>query len=360
MYTTSAACWPALRDIRTGASAVDVFGVQGNRFPAGPDTVGPEMQSEALVSEKTMILLANEEGRVGITAAVHALKSGWGCIAALETGIRLVEADPTVRSVGRGGWPNILGSVELDAAVMDGNTLRSGAVGALSGYLHPVSVARAVLETLPHEMLVGEGAARFAQEIGAERDSNLTEASKCAWKKQIARFLKSTNHLSIDEIPLADLSRRCMDPELVRDTTVFLGRDMNGGLATATSTSGWAWKYPGRLGDSPIIGAGSYADTQYGAAACTHTGEMAIRAGTSRSIVLYLKMGMSLDEAMSEAANDLGRLKGGQLGGLVLHGLDAHGSHRVVAVNCDDEIRYWVWTPDLTAPELRVAHPVSC
>lgn len=306
-----------------------------------------------------MIILANEEGRVGIGAAVEALRAGRDCIAALEAGIRLVEADPSVRSVGRGGWPNILGKVELDAAVMDGNTLRSGSVGALSGYLHPVSVARAVLEKLPHEMLVGEGAARFAEEIGAERDSNLTDVSRSAWEKQIRRAMKSDDIVSIDEIPLAELSRRCMDPELVRDTTVYLGRDAKGGLATATSTSGWAWKYPGRLGDSPIIGAGSYADTQYGAAACTHTGEMAIRAGTSRSIVLYLKMGLTLDEALSEAVRDLGRLKGGQLGGLVLHGLDAHGGHGVVALNCDDEIRYWIWTPDRAVPELRTARAVS-
>jgi beta-aspartyl-peptidase (threonine type) len=302
-----------------------------------------------------MILLANGEGAVGFSAAVDALRAGKDCLSALEAGVRLVEADPTIRSVGRGGWPNVLGVVELDAAVMDGTTLRSGSVGALSGFLHPVSVARAVLERLPHEMLVGHGAARFAAEIGAETDSNLTPASRKAWERQIERVAGKGGVAPIDSVPLIELARRCMDPELVRDTTVYLGRDARGNLATATSTSGWAWKYPGRLGDSPIIGAGSYADTSFGAVACTHTGEMAIRAGTARSIVLYLKMGLTIDEAVAEGIRDLGRLKGGQLGGLVIHAIDAQGGHRVVAVNCEAEVNYWVWTPDLPDTRRRSA-----
>jgi L-asparaginase len=146
-----------------------------------------------------------------------------------------------------------------------------------------------------------------------------------------------------------------MDPERVRDTTVYLGFDRHGTIATATSTSGWAWKYPGRLGDSPIIGAGSYADSAHGAAACTHTGEMTIRAGTARAIVLYLKMGLPLEAALDEAIADLGRLRGGQLAGVVIHAMDRRGQHRVVAVNCPDEIAYWIWSEGMEEPELRPA-----
>ena len=121
------------------------------------------------------------------------------------------------------------------------------------------------------------------------------------------------------------------------------------------STSGWAWKYPGRLGDSPIIGAGSYADAAYGACACTHTGEMTIRAGTSRSVVLYLKMGLGLDDALYEAGRDLRRLRGGLIRGVALHAIDAEGDHRVVSFGEARGVGYWIWEHGMTAPERRIA-----
>src|SRR5690348_8167189 len=111
-----------------------------------------------------MIVVTNNEGTSGVPETARLLKQNALALDAAEAGIRLVESDENVRTVGRGGWPNLLGEVELDASVMDGTTLRTGAVGALKGYLHPVSVARQVLERLPHELLVGEGAARFAAE----------------------------------------------------------------------------------------------------------------------------------------------------------------------------------------------------
>src|SRR3954463_12528984 len=115
-----------------------------------------------------MILVTNNEGRPGVALTAQRLREGAAALDAMEAGIRLVEADESIRTVGRGGWANLLGEVELDAAVMDGGNLRTGAVGALKGFLHPVSVARAVMEKLPHEFLAGEGAACFAREIGAE------------------------------------------------------------------------------------------------------------------------------------------------------------------------------------------------
>src|SRR5690242_17094280 len=114
-----------------------------------------------------MILVTNNEGTVGVPTTVRLLEQGAHGLDAIEAGIRLIEADERVRTVGRGGWPNLLCQMELDACMMDGSTLRSAAVGALQGFLHPVSVAREMMRRLPHEMLVGEGAARFAREIGA-------------------------------------------------------------------------------------------------------------------------------------------------------------------------------------------------
>jgi L-asparaginase len=129
-----------------------------------------------------MILVTNNEGTLGVPATARMLAEGAHALDAIEAGIQVIEADPSVRTVGRGGWPNLLGEMELDACMMDGSTLRSGAVGALQGFLHPVSVAREIMRRLPHEFLVGDGAARFAREIGAEPADNLIEASRRAWQ----------------------------------------------------------------------------------------------------------------------------------------------------------------------------------
>ena len=139
---------------------------------------------------------------------------------------------------------------------------------------------------------------------------------------------------------------------------MFLALDGEGHIAVATSTSGWGWKYPGRLGDSPIIGAGAYADSRYGACACTGTGEMTIRTGTSRAVVLYMKMGMSVEEAVHEAARDMQALRGGLISRVTIHGIDASGNHKVVAVNGNPQNTYNVWTPGMEAPQSRPAEIV--
>jgi L-asparaginase / beta-aspartyl-peptidase len=290
-----------------------------------------------------MILVTNNEGKAGAPVAARLLAEGRSCLDAIEAGVRLVEADVSVHTVGRGGWPNLLGEVELDASVMDGTTLRTGAVGALKGFLHPVSVARQVLERLPHEFLVGDGAARFAREIGAEAGDLLMPHAREAWQRWFDDEVGEADKRNWPEGALSDLCRHAIDPEIGRDTTVFLAHDRDGQIAVGTSTSGWGWKYPGRLGDSPVIGAGSYADSRYGACACTGVGEMTIRAGTARAVVLYLKMGMSLDDTISEAVNDMRALKGGLIGRVTVHGIDNKGNHKVVAVNGTPENHYWIW-----------------
>jgi L-asparaginase / beta-aspartyl-peptidase len=290
-----------------------------------------------------MILVANNEATLGVPATVRELASGAHALDAIEAGIRVIEADPSVRTVGRGGWPNLLCEMELDAALMDGTTLRSGAVGALQGFLHPVSVAREIMRRLPHELLVGEGAARFAREIGAERADNLIADSRAAWQAWFNHELTAEQKRAWPDVELAPLCRHAIDPEAGSDTTVFMAQDNGGNLCSGTSTSGWGWKYPGRLGDSPIIGAGSYADTRYGAAACTGAGEMTIRCGTARSIVLYMKRGADVADAVYESAEDMQTLQGGLLGRVTIHAIDARGNHKVVAVNGTGNNVYWLW-----------------
>ncbi|MCP5151209.1 MAG: N(4)-(beta-N-acetylglucosaminyl)-L-asparaginase [Ectothiorhodospiraceae bacterium] len=310
-----------------------------------------------------MIYVANSEATPGAETTVRALVDGASGLDAIEAGIRLVEKDPSIRSVGYNSWPNLLGDLELDAAMMDGDTLRTGAVGALRGFLHPVSVARAVMERLPHELLVGEGAARFAAEIGAEAAVNETEDCRAAWRRMLEANASPEQLADWPSGPLAELSMRAADPEVGRDTTVFLTHDRAGSIAAGVSTSGWAWKYPGRLGDSPLIGAGCYADTAFGAAACTGTGEMTIRASTARSVVLYMKTGMTVEEAVMEAVDDLRRLRGGLLFGVQIHAIDPHGGHKVVYAyqpKMEESLarraasaRHWFWREGMAGPELR-------
>ena len=172
-----------------------------------------------------MILVTNNEGTVGVPTTARMLAAGAGALDAIEAGIRLIEADPAVRTVGRGGWPNLICELELDACVMDGTTLRTGAVGALKGYLHPVSVAREIMRRLPHEFLVGEGAARFAHEIGAPTADNLIEDSRRVWREWFDRTLTPAQKQAWPDIPLAELCRHAIDPETGGDTTVFLAQD---------------------------------------------------------------------------------------------------------------------------------------
>ena len=308
-----------------------------------------------------MIIVTNDEGRPGVGRTAEFLAKGASRLDAIEAGIRLVEADPTIRTVGRGGLANMVGRVQLDAMIMDGDTLESGAVGAIEGFAHAITIARAVKDRLPHELLVGAGAERFAREIGAERADNLTDASAEIWQDWLeatvpildrARWQDSAalapyvrNAIKADLLPSDDDITAPVDDDRPQgaDTTVFLAIDHTGALGCGVSTSGWAWKYPGRLGDSPIVGAGAYADSRYGAAACTGTGEMAIRAGTSRSIVLYLKMGLSLNEAVDAAIDDLRGLKGGLIDRITIHAIDAAGASHVVAVNAQQDRQFWQW-----------------
>ena len=282
-----------------------------------------------------MLIIASHNGAIGIADAMRALQSGASAMDAVEIGIRAVEANPEEHSVGYNGYPNILGELELDASIMDGRSLNSGAVALLRGFPYAISVARQVLERkLPHVLLAGEGAERFAREIGAEHcDQMLTDEVKQAWRKGLSPTRLSEERLPVDllnlpaDAPLLEWVKLATDPERVKGTVNFIAIDHVGDIASGVSTSGWAWKYPGRIGDSPIIGAGNYADNRYGACACTGMGEMAIRAGTARSLVLYLQMGMSLRDAGRRAMNDLRDLGGDYIGGMNLIALNREGEH---------------------------------
>jgi L-asparaginase / beta-aspartyl-peptidase len=258
-------------------------------------------------------IVASENGRFGAIAAMEYLQQGGNALDAVELACRLVEDDAEEHSVGYSGLPNILGEVELDASIMDGRTLRTGAVAALRGYGNPITLARRVMDELPHVLLVGRGAERFAAELGQPPANQLTEAALHRWRERFAEYRMqpgATHELRRAAMQMTrpvNLQDKIEKQETVDTlgTVNFLALDHHGNLASAVSTSGLAWKYPSRVGDSPIIGAGNYCDNRYGAVACTGMGELAIRASSARSLVLYLKMGMSLHAAGMEALRDL-------------------------------------------------------
>ncbi|MDI6895233.1 MAG: N(4)-(beta-N-acetylglucosaminyl)-L-asparaginase [Bacillota bacterium] len=315
------------------------------------------------------VVVASANGRVGIARAVEVLRQAGSALDAVEAGVRAVEANPDDHTVGYGGLPNLLGVVELDAAIMDGRTLAAGAVGAVKDFFHPVSIARRVMEELPHVFLVGEGAERFAREMGFSPSELLTAEAREVW----LRMLRDEGEVpDPSRLPYLQKIRQyvewAMDPEKVctayggvhqrgpgsavsrehapgraagadRDapgragepaspgTVNFLARDRAGDLAAATSTSGWAWKYPGRLGDSPVVGAGLYADNRYGAAACTGRGEMTIRSCTAYSLVRHLREGFTLHEAGKRAMEELGYLVDRYFSTVSVVAMDREGNH---------------------------------
>jgi len=306
-----------------------------------------------------VILIANSEGFPGIELAATQLASETNGLDAIVAGISLVEESVEVRSVGFGGWPNLLGEMEFDAGVMDGDSLDSGAVGALTGVINASQVAKLVKERSNHQLLVGAGAKRFAAEMGFADEETLYEDSAKTWRTVVDRALSEADAKRFPQINLAKLPPLLTDPEKVRDTTVYLCRDNKRSLYAATSTSGWAWKYPGRVGDSPVCGAGFYADSRYGAAACTHTGEMTIRQGTAKTVITALRLGYSLDDAVELAIKDLADLTSGHLGGVVIHAIDNNDQHKVVNFRCAGNIQYWYWSSGMSKPELRDADPAE-
>jgi len=297
--------------------------------------------------------------------AAKALQAGGSALDAVEQGIGPVESNAWEDSVGLGSLPNVLGQVELDASIMDGRALAAGAVGALQGYEHPISIARLVMERSPHVFLVGEGARRFAHEMGFPRLDLCTPQSTQAWRQGLQRFLVETEIGSVGEreqlLPLVNNLQ-----EMVRHhgTVNFLALDSQGDIASGVSTSGWPWKYPGRLGDSPVIGAGNYADNRYGAAACCGYGELAIRAGTARSVVLYMQMGLSVEDACRKAMQDLQPLLAAQGGDMGIHAMDRSG-HAFGITTVAQAPGYWVVTERSRAAEERkylhfpIQHPQS-
>jgi beta-aspartyl-peptidase (threonine type) len=258
------------------------------------------------VARTTGVIVASGNGAAALPTGMRILVRGGSALDAVEACAKIVEADVTDTSVGRGGKPNVLGEVELDASIVDGTTHRTGAVAALKGYLHPIAVARAVMERTPHVFIVGDGAARLAREIGAERTQNLTPSTRKLWVERL-RAAGETPASIRRRTKLLPVVQKIVGED--RGTVNFLAVDRRGNIASAVTTSGWAYKYPGRVGDSPVVGAGNYCDSRYGAAACTGFGELAVRNVTAKTAVDRLAAGMPPDMVARAAIADANLLE---------------------------------------------------
>jgi N4-(beta-N-acetylglucosaminyl)-L-asparaginase len=241
-------------------------------------------------------------GVVANQACWQILSRGGRALDAVEAGVRVPEADLKNHSVGRAGYPDRDGHVSLDASIMDehGNC---GAVAAMEHIAHPISVARRVMERTPHVLLVGEGATQFAIEQGFPKEELLTPESNAAWHE----WLKSADYKPIANSETTTYGKSSLTGvpggEGNHDTIGMLAIDAHGNISGACSTSGMAWKMRGRVGDSPIIGAGLYVDNEVGGATSTGVGEEVIRNCGSFLVVELMRQGYSPQSACKEAVS---------------------------------------------------------
>jgi len=235
---------------------------------------------QPIIKNKPVIISTWNHGIAANKAAWEKLESGGNALDAVEAGVRVTESDASNRSVGLGGLPDRDGNVTLDACIMNHES-ECGAVAYLQNIENPISVARKVMEDTPHVMMVGNGAFKFAIEKGFEKKDLLTPEAKETWLKW-----KESEDLKKPEINSEN-----------HDTIGLLAMDKDGNLSGACTTSGWAYKLPGRVGDSPIIGAGLFVDNEIGAACATGMGEAVIRIAGSHTVVELMRHGHSPEEA---------------------------------------------------------------
>ena len=243
------------------------------------------------VKDEPIVISTWDFGKVANVGAWDILKNGGRALDAVEAGVKIPEADPKNHSVGLGGRPDRDGRVTLDACIMDEN-YRCGSVAALEHVVHAISVARMVMEKTPHVMLVGDGATQFALANGFKKENLLTPKSEAEWQE----WLKTSKYA-----PQKNIENVLPGGEFNHDTIGMVAMDKNGNLSGACTTSGMAYKMHGRVGDSPIIGAGLYVDNEVGAATSTGVGEEVIRIVGSHLVVELMRQGLEPEEACKKA-----------------------------------------------------------
>ena len=250
------------------------------------------------VLNEPIVISTWDFGKAANAGAWEILKKGGRALDAVEAGVRIPEADETNQSIGYGGLPDRDGRVTLDACIMD-EFYNCGSVMCLEHIMHPISVARMVMEKTPHIILAGDGALQFALANGFKKQNLLTPASEKAWKE----WLKTAKYEPVKNIEnqLYDKNNDPMPGGIKNhDTIGMLALDAAGNFGGACTTSGMAYKIHGRVGDSPVIGAGLYVDNEIGAATATGVGEEVIRIVGAHLIVELMRQGYSPEAACKE------------------------------------------------------------
>ena len=302
----------------------------------------------------------------GVTIAADCLAKGMSALEALEQGVMEVEKDPKVDIVGLGSYPNLHGECELDAGIMCGATLATGAVLGLKNFPHPISVAKRLMEITPHNIISGEGAATFASEQGFSTDTAFYRDVYERWFNMRDKYLAGGKKFPPLDACTAGWIEDVENIENgnggTHDTVGMVAMDQNNNLAAATSTSGLALKMPGRIGDSPIIGSGFYADNTGGAAAATGVGEDIMRGCMSFLAVQFMTEGQNAQQAaeksMAQVHSRLAKIRGGDrfVGKMALLCADKNGNIGAAA-NHDAFYVYYVKDNDdlqlIHAPQVR-------
>ncbi len=267
-------------------------------------------------------------GQAAVNRAAEVFKSGGSLLDAVEKGINVPESDPKVTTVGYGGYPNEDGIVELDAGIMDGTRHRAGCVYNLHMIKNPISIARLVLEKTRHTQIAGEGALRLATKFGFQPEQLLTPESLAAWLKWKADPKRETFWVTSEN----------------HDTIGFVATDGKGHVVSGCSTSGLAWKVPGRVADSPIVGCGIYADDNVGAASATGDGDLMTNYCTSISIVHNMARGASPQDACVDLLQQMVKTDpGNKQASAAVIAINQRGEVGAACMQKNFHLQYAVW-----------------
>ena len=283
--------------LTSSAAALGLAGL-GSRALGADDPEPSTAAQDDYVAEghahRGACVIASGNGLPAVYRAMELIGAGTDPLDAVVAGVGIVEADPNDMSVGYGGLPNEEGVVQLDSSVMHGPSHRAGSVGCIEDIMHPAQVALLVLKRTDHVMIVGEGAKRFALAHGFPEQNLLTDKARAAWLRWKTRLSPNDDWLDLDQ--QLDTPGQLEIP-YTTGTIHASGVTAAGDLGCVTTTSGLSWKIPGRVGDSPIVGAGMYCDNAFGSAGATGRGEAVIQSCGSFSIVREMENGLAPTEA---------------------------------------------------------------
>ncbi len=248
-------------------------------------------------AERRTVVISSGNGLAATAKAHEMILQGSDALDAVIAGVNIVENDPNDMTVGYGGLPNEEGIVELDSSVMHGPTHRAGAVASLRNIKNPSLVAKMVMERTDHVLLVGEGALKFARMHGFKEEDLLTEQSREMWVKWKENLSNEDDYLPPHGIDDKEIGSKLHEVMKTYGTINCLGKDLKGNISGVTTTSGMSYKIPGRVGDSPIIGAGLYVDNTVGAAGSTGRGEANLVSCSAVLIVEFMRQGESPEAA---------------------------------------------------------------